>query len=393
LPDAVLEDWLALWRRIARLAEGAGSAPPSDRVVAAPGLAVLQAHAQLHARAQATRADLRAARFMLAARVPEALLRAAEQLVERSAAGELAPPATTPRAGRPLPGDAGNRPQPPRDETRAAERSALLSDAAPQRHRPEPADVARLVRALTGHIDRARNERAPDPGGSPRRRAPLRSLADAADADAVELALFSEGRWPGGPALLRRERRAEGGALVVLRDVSASMEGARTRLAADVVAGVVRAAAKRRMRVGYVEFHHEAEPFLVEGALFHRRYRALLARARLARAEGRTSYEAPLRVALEGLRAQERRGGHVVLLTDGVPVIGDPRLARERALAAELGARVHTVFLGPEETPALLVALADETGGVCFRAARAGGRARVEPARESRRVASARAVR
>jgi Mg-chelatase subunit ChlD len=327
---------------------------------------------------------------MLAARVPEALLRAAEQLVERAAAGE---PATPPRAGRALPGDAGGRARPPAARALEEERNALLSPAAPARYRPEPAEVSRLVRALAGRIDRARAERAADPGGSPRRRAPLRSLADAADADAVELALFSEARWPGGPALLRRERRSEGGALALLRDVSASMEGARTRLAADVVAGVVRAAAKRRMRVGYVEFHHEAEPLLVDGALFHRRYRALLERARLARAEGRTSYEAPLRIALEALRALGQRGGHVVLLTDGVPVVGDPRVLRERALAGLLGAHVHTVFLGPEETPQLLEELADETGGLCFRVARERGRAQLVAVRGPRHVARLRALR
>jgi Mg-chelatase subunit ChlD len=155
----------------------------------------------------------------------------------------------------------------------------------------------------------------------------------------------------------------------------------------------VRAAAKRRMRVGYVEFHHEAEPALVDGALFHRRYRALLERARLARAEGRTSYAAPLRAALDALRAIGQRGAHLVLLTDGVPVAGDPRALRERALAAELGARIHTVFLGPEETPALLEELAAETGGLCFRVARGRARAELVPVRGARHVAPTRAVR
>ena len=370
----MLADWLALWRRLAQLCASAGAALPSDRVVAAPGLAVLRAHALLQARSEATRADLRAARFMLAARVPELLLRAAEQLVERAAAGELAPPSTTSRAGRALPGDAG-RSVAPNALPHGAERGALLSPLALARHRPDPADVSRLVRALAGRIDRAKAERAADPGGAPRRRAPLRRLDDALDADAAELSLWTGAAWPGAPALLRRERRSEGGALALLRDVSASMEGARTRLAADVIAGVVRAAAKRRMRVGYVEFHHDAEPLLVDGLLFHRRTRALLERARLARAEGRTSYEAPLRVALEALRALGQRGGHVVLLTDGVPVVGDARVLRERALARELGARIHTVFLGSEELPALLLELASETGGVCFRTSR--GRSRV----------------
>jgi Mg-chelatase subunit ChlD len=314
---------------------------------------------------------------MLAARVPESLLRAAEQLVERAAAGELAPPATTALAGRAVPGDAGRTPQRPRPAPPAAERTAAVSPLAAARHRPEPADVAPLARALAGRIDRAKAERAPDPGGAPRRRSALRQLGDAADADPAELALWVAASWPAAPALLRRERRGAGGALVLLRDVSASMEGARTRLAADVIAGVLRAAARRRMRVGYVEFHHAAEPVLVDGALFHRRYRALLERAQLARAEGRTSYEAPLRVALEALRERDADRGHILLLTDGVPVVGDPRVARARRLATELGARIHSVFLGVEETPALLRELSAETGGVCFRVETVRGRSRL----------------
>ena len=63
----------------------------------------------------------------------------------------------------------------------------------------------------------------------------------------------------------------------------------------------------------------------------------------------------------------------MLLLTDGVPVVGDPRVLRERAQALELGARIHTVFLGAEETPSLLAELARETQGVCFRAARERG--------------------
>ncbi|HEU4427320.1 MAG TPA: AAA family ATPase, partial [Myxococcota bacterium] len=106
----VQQEWLALWQRLAQLARSAGAMPPSDRVVAAPGIAVLRAHALLAARAEATQADLRAARFMLAARVPESLQRAAEQLIERAAAGELAPPSSVARAGRALQGDAGRAP-------------------------------------------------------------------------------------------------------------------------------------------------------------------------------------------------------------------------------------------------------------------------------------------
>jgi hypothetical protein len=81
------------------------------------------------------------------------------------------------------------------------------------------------------------------------------------------------------------------------------------------------------------------------------------------------------------------------MLSDGVPVVGDPHVARERALAEELGAHIHTVFLGAEATPPLLVELADETGGLCFRVARERGRAQLVPVRDVRRVAPSRALR
>ncbi|MDX1650495.1 MAG: vWA domain-containing protein, partial [Myxococcota bacterium] len=161
-------------------------------------------------------------------------------------------------------------------------------------------------------------------------------------------------------------------------------EGRPTRTAGAVVTGLVREAARRRMRVAYVEFHHEAQPFRAGGRLFHRRYPALLARAAAARAEGRTGYEAPLRLALQAFGARPVRpepgGRHVVLLSDGVPVVGDPTVGAERRLARRLGVRVHTVYMGADATPELLRTIARETGGAAFRAAPdAAGRLEVRP--------------
>jgi uncharacterized protein with von Willebrand factor type A (vWA) domain len=144
------------------------------------------------------------------------------------------------------------------------------------------------------------------------------------------------------------------------------MEGRLARWAGQVVAGLVRTGARRRMRMGYVEFNHEAERFEAGGAFFHRRYRRLLALASRRRAEGRTNYEAPLRSALSELRQTAGHERHVVLLTDGVPVLGDPTVRRERALARELGVKVHTVFLGLGECPEVLDEISRETHGRCF---------------------------
>ncbi len=56
-----------------------------------------------------------------------------------------------------------------------------------------------------------------------------------------------------------------------------------------------------------------------------------------------------------------------MLLTDGVPVLGDPRVTREREIARRLGVCVHTVFLGLGECPPVLDLLSRETGGLRFR--------------------------
>ncbi len=230
-----------------------------------------------------------------------------------------------------------------------------------------PAEVGALLVALSGRIERGRAETREHPGGSPRGYRRLRRLDELLDADPLEATLFADGSLPEGPRVFRRERREAGGSLAVLRDVSASMEGRLSRWAGQVVAGIVRLGARRHLRLGYVEFNHEATRFAAEGRFFHRRYPHLLALAARSRAEGRTNYEAALRVALEEFQRRPGRNRHVVLLTDGIPVLGDPEVARERALAVDLCVRIHTVFLGLGDCPPVLDAVSDETGGLCFR--------------------------
>lgn len=371
---AVRAAWERLWSRLAALAGDQGLV--GDRLLAAPGLAVLRAHAFLRGACAVGREDLRVARLMIAARIPEPLRREAETWIEAAASGaaqEEAPQQLARAGDAAEAGTAGG--------ARAAPAPALPAQGTPPPLRPFPgaalpgADVQRLVDALAGRLDRLRVEATSEPGGVPRRRSRLSRLDELLDADPVEAALFVEGGWPDSPAVLRRERRVLGGALALLRDVSASMEGPLSRFAGEVVAGMVRVCARRRMRVAYVEFHHEAEPFRVDGRLFHRRYADLLARAGCARAEGRTSYEAPLRLALEAFRRRPGHGRHLLLVTDGVPVVGDPWVRAERRLARDLGVRVHTVFLADEEFPPVLDQLARDTGGSRFR---------VEPQRSGR---------
>ena len=232
--------------------------------------------------------------------------------------------------------------------------------------RVTPAEVEPLLAALAGRIERGRAEFRENPGGAPRSYRRLRTLDEIYDADPAEAILFAEGRLPGAPSVYRRQRRDAGGALALLRDISASMEGRLSRWAGQVASGVVRLGARQRMRVGYVEFNHEARRFASRGRFFHRCYPELLGLAAGRRAEGRTTYEAPLRVALEEF--ERRRGGnrHVVLLTDGVPVLGDPAVRAERARARQLGVRIHSVFLGLGPCPPVLDEISAETGGLRF---------------------------
>jgi uncharacterized protein with von Willebrand factor type A (vWA) domain len=120
------------------------------------------------------------------------------------------------------------------------------------------------------------------------------------------------------------------------------------------------------MRLGYVEFNHDATRFSARGLFFHRGYPQLLGLAARRRAEGRTNYEAPLRLALEEFRSRPGGQRHILLLTDGVPVLGDPAVRRERILARQLRVRIHTVFLGLGECPPVLDDISTETGGLRF---------------------------
>lgn len=361
----------ALLRAVERLRAAAGDEPAllSDRAFAASAPRILRAHAWLRGAPRVEAIDVRALRYMLARRVPESLQPHVAAILE-DALLEAAPIRALPADARPATaagegGGGADAPVPVAGlETIAA---PLESVASMPRARgdDDAASVDELVRALLGRLERGAVARGDDPGGQPRGFRRMRRLDELLDADPVEGLLLVQGE-AASVRVARRERRNTGGSLAVLRDVSASMEGRLSRWAGQVVAGLVRTGARRRMRMGYVEFNHEAERFEAGGAFLHRRYRRLLALASRRRAEGRTNYEAPLRAALAALRGSAGRERHIVMLTDGVPVLGDPQVRRERALARELGVKVHTVFLGLGECPEVLDEISRETEGAGF---------------------------
>ena len=344
----------------------------SDRSFSSAALRLVRAHAFLRGAPAAAPRDLGAIRYMVAHRLPDEVQEDFDNILEELLGDP--PNVTMTETGAQMPGA-----QSQGDDSDGAAAAAPASDSwiddqadvpAPPTlfgPPPPPAQVDPLLRALVGRIERGRIDPDTDPGGQPRGYRPLRDLDELIDADVIEALLFAEGRLPGAPRTFERKRRSAGGAVAVLRDISASMAGRLTVWSSQVVLGILRVAARRRMRVGYVEFHHRALPHQVGGRLLHRSYSRLADQAGQAKAVGQTNYEAPLRTALEGLRGGSGRNRHVVLLTDGLPIIGDTTVRRERQLARRLGVALHTVFLGNGDCPPVLDDISLETAGLRFR--------------------------
>ena len=358
---------LALRGALARLRELADAVPSallSDRTFAPAALRLMRAHAWLRGAPRVEAADVSVLEFTLARRVPRALHAEATQRVREAATPVGGSGAQAAGAG----GGSGAS-----DEPVAPYLDSALDPEPPAPCVPD-AEIDALVAALGGRMARGRASRHEDPAGVPRSWRRLRGLDEVLDADPGEAWLWASGRTPDTPRVPRRERRARGGAVVELRDVSASMEGRLGAWAGDVVRALAALGRRRRIKLGYVEFNHAAQRFSYAHRFFHGRYDAIAALGARRRCEGRTSYQAPLVVALEELARTPERERHVVLLTDGVPVVGDPEVRAELAAARRLGVRVHTVFLGTGPRPEVLDRLALETGGLGFRARPRAGR-------------------
>jgi MoxR-like ATPase len=259
-------------------------------------------------------------------------------------------------------GDGAGRPDGSAGLPPAVRDRALASATVPAPTLEAPA-VEELVSALAGRWERGRSKRHPDASGAPRRRRALRDLSESVDADPAELCAYLDAESPERPAVLQRERRGASPALLILRDVSASMQGPGARWSLRLVRALVEAARVQRLRVGYLEFNHAAERFTLRDRFVHRAYIALQARAAQAVCSGRTSYQAALGAALS---AHVPRACDVVLISDGVPVLGDPLVRQERRLARRRGWKLHTVFVGLPPVPPILIELARETDGLAF---------------------------
>ena len=337
----------------------------SDRVFGRAALRLIRAHALLSGRTRARREDLAVLEQMLGCRMrsSDGFDSAADlsELLAEAGARELSP-----AAGSGITGGLAAPLQPAPERIAAPRRGHLRAETGISRGpAPAAADVELIVRALTGRLERGRSPGREDSGGAPRRRRALRGLDEIFESDPGELAAFLDGDAP-APQVWARERPRAGGRLAVLRDVSASMEGRLGGWAGEIVSGLVRAAERQRRTIGYVEFNHGATLYLQGGRFFHRCYEALRERAARARSAGRTNFQAPLAAALGELGGARQRDAHIVLLTDGLPVAGDPELVSESARARALGVRIHTVFLGLGDPPAILERISSATDGLAF---------------------------
>jgi MoxR-like ATPase/Mg-chelatase subunit ChlD len=358
--------------RAATLKGSEGSVLLSDRTFGRSIWDVVRAHARLRRATRVEIEDLRALRLMVARRLPEALQQELDQMIEELVEEDSPEVQIAVSGSQVIAGPAYAGEGKPTDTPRTAailEQDEEAFDLEPERRELSvAAEVGILMEALIGRIERGRNDPETDPGGQPRSYRPLRRLDELLDGDLIEAILYAEGRLPGAPRTYHRKRRNAGGAMIVLRDISASMAGTLATWAGEVVAGIVRVAAQRRMRVGYIEFHHKAVDYPVAGRLLNRSYSRLFELAAASRTLGQTNYEAPLRMALEALKGGMGRNRHIVMLTDGLPIIGDPTVRKERALAKKLGVQLHTVFLGSGDCPPVLDELSRETGGLRFQA-------------------------
>ncbi|MEM1247025.1 MAG: AAA family ATPase [Acidobacteriota bacterium] len=381
-PAGVRGAYSDILRRFARMVQhhpDSARSLLSDRTFGRSAWSIFRAHALVRGGSEVEPQDLRALRYMVGKRLPEDLQEALEEIVEELL---LNPFPDAPGGVAMVASNAPGMETEDGARTEAADGQGaveMTEGEAQELPAADPATVAAaqvesLLRAFVGRIERGRVEPDEDPGGQPRGYRPLRRLDELFDGDLVEAKLFTEGRLPGAPRTYRRSRRNAGGAVVILRDVSTSMAGPRNRWAREVVAGLIRIASRRKMRVGYIEFHHRALPRPVAGRLLHRSYGKLISLAAKAHPLGQTNYQEPLHMALDTLQGRRGKNRHVVMLTDGLPITGDVRVKAERRLAERLGVSVHTVFLGEGECPSILDVISKETGGLRFlaRVARAG---------------------
>jgi MoxR-like ATPase len=223
-----------------------------------------------------------------------------------------------------------------------------------------------LLDKIRGRLERSQADSEVHPGGSPRSYKRMHTFEEFLDSDPVDTSIWMDSVNPTLPRAFRRKKKHMGGKVVIIRDVSQSMEGRYARWTSSVVTKLVEMVRRKRMRIGYIEFNHISRKYTHDGRFFTRDYEKIIDQATNVSCSGVTNYQYPLRDALQELRRGHTRNKHILFLTDGEPTQGDWLVREERKVARSLGVSIHTLFIGTTECPEILDILSQETEGSQF---------------------------
>ncbi len=236
-----------------------------------------------------------------------------------------------------------------------------------ERNPPQPVEnLEYLLEKVRGRLERNQADSEVHPGGSPRTYKRMKSFEEFIDCDPVDTSIWMDSVNPNLPRAFRRKKKHMGGKVVIIRDVSQSMEGRYARWTSSVVTKLVELVRRKRMRIGYIEFNHISRKYQHDGRFFTRDYEKIVDQATNVSCSGVTNYQYPLRDALQELRRGNTRNKHILFLTDGEPTQGDWLVREERKVAKALGVSIHTLFIGTTECPEILDILSEETDGSQF---------------------------
>lgn len=250
------------------------------------------------------------------------------------------------------------------------QQAASPEDGQPQVQRNQPQQVENLdvlLDKIRGRLERNQADSEVHPGGSPRTYRRMKTFEEFMDTDPGETAVWMNDVHPSLPRAFHRKKKNVGGKVIIIRDVSQSMEGRYARWTSSVVTRMVDMVRKKRMRIGYIEFNHVSRKYSHDGRFFTRDYDKLIDKAANVSCSGVTNYQYPLRDALTEFR--KGRGSanrHILFLTDGEPTQGDWLVREERKQAKQMGVTIHTLFIGTTECPEILDILSEETDGSQF---------------------------
>jgi MoxR-like ATPase len=401
LPPVVLE---AYRKFLDALVNKHGCTPKNslltDRTMLVKVPRMIKAMAYLHGRDRAELDDLRVLKYILTFRVPEHIYENLEELLEESIQETEQEQQATEQENQEQQGAQGEEESgadgddaqeqdsggdqdlvdqlmeamqangDDAEKRKSLQQQAASPDDGPgQMQRTTPQLVENLdvlLDKIRGRLERNQADSEVHPGGSPRTYRRMKSFEEFMDTDPAETAIWMHRVQPALPRAFHRKKKNTGGKVVIIRDVSQSMEGRYARWTSSVVTKMVDMVRKKRMRIGYIEFNHVSRKYAHDGRFFTRDYEKIVEKASNVSCSGVTNYQYPLRDALAELKRGGGANKHILFLTDGEPTQGDWLVREERKQAKSQGVSIHTLFIGTTECPEILDILSAETDGSQF---------------------------